>query len=148
LDSPFAVALDIISSAMSISLSFNATMLRTLLLLIFSLAIEAEIREFNGLIDADSSFIHYSEGFIIAPGYIDLSELTFTTTAGGEDDGYDPEMRDPSDETAGDSETDDDTMIPGDADTNPNKDGGGRRLTLDSTVGAYAMESPLRHAVR
>lgn len=124
------------------------TMLRTALLLIFSLVIEAEIREFNGVIDADSSFIHYSEGFIIAPGFIDLSELTFTTTAGGEDSDYDPETRDPSDETAGDSESDDDTMDPGDTNKNPNKDGGGRRLAVDSTVGAYAVESPLRHAVR
>lgn len=122
-------------------------MLRTVLLLVFSLVIEAEIREFNGVIEADSRFIHYSEGFIIAPGYIDLSELTFTTTAGGEDSDYDPEMRDPSDETAGDSESDDDTMNPGDTNTNPSKDGGGRRLAADSTVGAYAVESPIRNSV-
>lgn len=122
-------------------------MLRTVLLLVFSLVIEAEIREFNGVIEANSSFIHYSEGFIIAPGYIDLSELTFTTTAGGKDSDYDPEMRDPSDETAGDSESDDDTMNPGDTNTNPNKDGGGRRLAVDSTVSAYAVESPIRNSV-
>ena len=116
-------------------------MLRTVLLIVLSLAaVRAEIREFNGVIEADSSFIHYSEGFIIAPGFIDLSGLTFTTKAGVED--YDPESRDPSDESAGDSEADDDNMNPGDADTNPSKDGGGRRLAVASYVGIHhVMES-------
>lgn len=40
----------------------------------------AEIRKFNGPINAASTYVHYSEGFIVAPGFIDLSELLFTTT--------------------------------------------------------------------
>mmetsp|Transcript_35804 Transcript_35804/g.55091 ORF Transcript_35804/g.55091 Transcript_35804/m.55091 type:complete len:569 (+) Transcript_35804:63-1769(+) len=41
----------------------------------------AEIRNFNGLIEADSSYIHYSEGFLVTPGYVDLSRLIFSTGA-------------------------------------------------------------------
>lgn len=122
-------------------------MLRTALLIILSLsAVRAEIREFNGVIEADSSFVHYSEGFIIAPGFIDLSGLTFTTMTAGEAGDYDPEMRDPSDESAGNSE-DDDKTNPGDADANPNKDGGGHRLAVASYVSNSIVESRRRYAV-
>ena len=110
-------------------------MLRTVLLIVFSLAaVRAEIREYNGVIQADSRFIHYIEGFIIAPGFIDLSGLTFTTKTGVEGGDYDPQMRDPADESAGNSENDDDNANPGDADMNPSKDGGGRRLAVASYV--------------
>ena len=110
-------------------------MLRTVLLIILSLvSVRSEIREFNGLIDANSDVIHYSQGFLIAPGFIDLSGLTFTTQADVKGRDYDPEMRDPSDETAGDSETDDDKVDPGEADTNPSKGGGRHRLAVASYV--------------
>jgi len=69
-------------------------MIRPSMLLLFSLSLlslllsvsYAEIREFNGLIEANSQYIHYSEGYIVAPGSIDLSKLTFTTVDDDEDD--------------------------------------------------------------
>ena len=39
----------------------------------------AEIRTFNGKVEADASFIQYSEGFIIAPGSVKISDLVFST---------------------------------------------------------------------
>lgn len=40
---------------------------------------KAEIRQYQGLIEANSSFIHYSDGFLQAPGYVDLSNLKFVS---------------------------------------------------------------------
>jgi len=50
----------------------------SLLLCLCSFA-TAEIRSFSGLIEAASSYIHYSEGYLVAPGYVDLSNLKFST---------------------------------------------------------------------
>ena len=36
------------------------------------------IRNFKGKLAATPEYIHYSEGFIVAPGYVDLSNLVFT----------------------------------------------------------------------
>mmetsp|Transcript_23407 Transcript_23407/g.32801 ORF Transcript_23407/g.32801 Transcript_23407/m.32801 type:complete len:621 (-) Transcript_23407:115-1977(-) len=71
-----------------------------------------EIRSFKGRIDAASNFIHFSEGYLIAPGFVDLSELVFTTL---KDDVYDENF---DDEQA----FDDDNEQDGDG------DGGGRQL--------------------
>lgn len=38
----------------------------------------AEIRKFNGVIEAASTFVHFSEGYLVAPGKVDLSGLEFT----------------------------------------------------------------------
>ena len=104
-------------------------MLRSILFLFVSLAVQAEIREFNGLIEADSTYIHYSEGYIIAPGFIDLSQLSFSTVENA------GEVRvPPLDDRGGDVEVDDDVTTPGSVDTNPNKTGGGGRRT--STPGS------------
>jgi hypothetical protein len=115
-------------------------MLRTVLVLVLSLAVQAEIRDFTGVIQADSSFIHYSEGFIVAPGYIDLSELSFSTLDNG-GGVYDGEERDPTtDEDGGtgerndDDTVDDDDNFPGDESVNPNKDEGGGRLLTDNAI--------------
>jgi hypothetical protein len=58
----------------------------------------AEIRSFSGQIDATSMYIHYTDGYLVAPGFVDVSGLTFSTLAdegsmndddggGGGDDG-------------------------------------------------------------
>ena len=39
----------------------------------------AEIRSFDGPIEAAASYIHYSEGFIATPGYVDIGNLVFST---------------------------------------------------------------------
>ena len=54
--------------------------LASVLLLLFICSTgTAEIRSFNGRIDAASMYIHYSDGYLIAPGYVDVSGLTFST---------------------------------------------------------------------
>lgn len=40
----------------------------------------SEIRDFRVVLEPDSTVVHYSEGYLVAPGYIDLSDLKFTTT--------------------------------------------------------------------
>ena len=37
----------------------------------------AEHRHFDGPISAASNYIHYSEGYVITPGYVDISNLEF-----------------------------------------------------------------------
>lgn len=47
--------------------------------LLFFPIVNAEIRSFSGVIEAASSYIHYSEGYLVAPGYVDISNLKFST---------------------------------------------------------------------
>jgi hypothetical protein len=94
----------------------------------------AEYREFNGLIEADSTFIHYSEGYIVAPGFIDLTHLTFTTVDDDDDADApyeDGEEREPGEEKDGEDDEDDDakTDQPGD------EHGGDRRQLSDIAAG-------------
>lgn len=37
---------------------------------------------FTGTLNADSAYIHYAEGYLIAPGYVDVSGLNFSATGG------------------------------------------------------------------
>jgi hypothetical protein len=39
----------------------------------------AEIRQFDDVFKAASSVIHYSEGYVTAPGFVDLNDLVFST---------------------------------------------------------------------
>ena len=55
-----------------------ATLL-TLKLMEDNLHVSAEIRSFEGSVEAAAGFIHYSEGFIVSPGYVDISNLVFST---------------------------------------------------------------------
>lgn len=58
-----------------------AMTLSTLLSLVFaathSKPVQAEHRRFDGPIAAASNYIHYSEGFVVTPGYVDISDLEF-----------------------------------------------------------------------
>lgn len=66
--------------------SFPTTMMILLLLSSFLLEFSyAEIREFKGTIEADATFIHYSEGYLIAPGFIDLTQMEFRTDDSADD---------------------------------------------------------------
>lgn len=49
----------------------------TILLLSLLALIKAEIIDYQGLIEANSSYIHISSGYLNAPGYLDLSNLNF-----------------------------------------------------------------------
>jgi len=51
-------------------------------LLLCILPAKAEIRRFHETIEANETFLHYSEGFLIAPGYIDLRNLEFKSLLG------------------------------------------------------------------
>merc|ERR1711865_761378 len=42
--------------------------------------VNAEIRDFDLKLQSDSTQIHYVEGFLLTPEYIDLSELLFVAT--------------------------------------------------------------------
>lgn len=46
-------------------------------LLLLPILTKSEIRTFEGPLYATPEFIHYSEGFIVAPGYVDISNLVF-----------------------------------------------------------------------
>ena len=57
-----------------------------LLLTLFATAAQqttAEFRRFEGPINAASNYIHYSEGYVVTPGYVDISSLVFTNADGG-----------------------------------------------------------------
>jgi hypothetical protein len=144
-DSGFAAASTFTLPFLFCLYDFTKMMLRSILSLLVSLAVQAEIREFNGLIEADSTYIHYSEGYIIAPGFIDLSQLSFSTVENAD------EVRvPPLDDRGGDTEADDDVTVPGSVDTNPNKKrnpnktgGGGRRLAADTSTPGSAVCFPL-----
>lgn len=41
---------------------------------------QAEFRRFDGDIQAASNYIHYSEGYVVAPGYVDISNLVFVAS--------------------------------------------------------------------
>lgn len=76
-----------ISSCTSSVLKMSVVLLPLLLLvtavLLLSRQINAEYRQFDGIIQAAASYIHYSEGFVIAPGTLDISDLVFSTIDSG-----------------------------------------------------------------
>jgi hypothetical protein len=43
----------------------------------------AEFRRFDGEINAASNYVHYSEGYVVTPGYVDISNLVFETVDDG-----------------------------------------------------------------
>lgn len=111
---------------------------------------KAEIREFNGPVEADSTYIHFSEGYIVAPGYIDLSGLKFTTFDDDEGIGlgsFAGEEREPTND--GENPDDADHVDDDDIDTPRDSEGGGNRRDLgqdgfdqkDSTVSLHSSQS-------
>lgn len=81
-----------------------------LLLLLMCSRGTAEIRSFNGRIDAASFYIHYSDGYVIAPGFVDISGLTFSTL---EDEVFipDADMGGGSDDDTGNDDGNGDRML-------------------------------------
>mmetsp|Transcript_5329 Transcript_5329/g.7838 ORF Transcript_5329/g.7838 Transcript_5329/m.7838 type:complete len:606 (+) Transcript_5329:3-1820(+) len=71
----------------------NILFVITFLLSFCIVNVVSEIRSFKGRVDAASNFIHFSEGYLIAPGYVDLSDLVFTTLDDDEfDDNFDDQQ--------------------------------------------------------
>eukprot|EP00984_Skeletonema_dohrnii_P006735 scaffold2402_cov132-Skeletonema_dohrnii-CCMP3373.AAC.13 len=58
----------------------------------------SEFRRFDGPINAASNYIHFSEGYIVTPGYIDISNLVFASADEGTPNTYVPEDRDWNDD--------------------------------------------------
>lgn len=55
----------------------------------------SEFRRFDGPINAASNYIHFSEGYIVTPGYVDISSLVFASAdEGSSPSAYVPEDRD------------------------------------------------------
>lgn len=70
----------------------------------------AEFRRFDGPINAASNYIHFSEGFVVTPGYVDISDLIFASADNGRPNEYVPEERNWSD--GGGGGDDDDAGMP------------------------------------
>ena len=107
--------------------------------------VSSEIRSFSGIIEAASTVVHYSEGFLIAPAYIDIGDLVFQTIDDG-DVNYVPTER-PNDDgnSNGDKRSPDevdDDKVDGETPTKvtnpPAVSGGGRerRILADDTSSA------------
>eukprot|EP00590_Aulacoseira_subarctica_P009913 CAMPEP_0172417584 /NCGR_PEP_ID=MMETSP1064-20121228/4121_1 /TAXON_ID=202472 /ORGANISM="Aulacoseira subarctica , Strain CCAP 1002/5" /LENGTH=559 /DNA_ID=CAMNT_0013156027 /DNA_START=141 /DNA_END=1820 /DNA_ORIENTATION=+ len=60
------------------------TLPKTLLLFVVAAVVQAENRSFSGILTPSPMYIHYSEGYLVVPGSLDLSGLLFSTS----DDGY------------------------------------------------------------
>ena len=105
----------------------------TLLLLCLPVVV-GEIREFHVVLEPDSTVVHYSEGFLKAPGYIDLSDLKFSTTSSSYPDDFDPSIADDAtypdeaDDVLGGEDDDNDDISPEAPAATNATDGGYRRL--------------------
>ena len=58
-------------------MTLSMLFLSLVLLTTHSKPAQAERRRFDGPIAAASNYIHYSEGFVVTPGYVDISDLEF-----------------------------------------------------------------------
>lgn len=58
----------------------------------------SEFRRFDGEINAASNYIHFSEGYVVTPGYIDISNLVFASADEGSPSAYVPEDREWNDD--------------------------------------------------
>lgn len=109
----------------------------------------SEIRDFRVVLEPDSTVVHYSEGYLKAPGYIDLSNLRFSTTGASYPYDFDPSIADdatyPDEADDGVTEMDDDDDGEGgddggeggaddDATNDDDASGGGRRRLLDTGI--------------
>lgn len=94
--------------------------------------VSSEIRTFSGIIEAASTFIHYSEGYLVAPAFIDISNLVFQTIDDGGKKAYVLDKRVPEEDDA--LKADDDESGDDDAEADGG-DRGGRhvRLAADDT---------------
>lgn len=110
---------------------------RLLILLSILGLVSSEIRTFDGIIEAASTFIHYSEGYLVAPAYIDISNLVFQTIGDGGKKAYDLDKRVPEEDNVShandDGESGDDDAL---------ADGGDRHVRLlagDTSLGGSTV---------
>lgn len=102
-----------------------------MLVLCLCCSVTAEIRSFSGFIEADSSFIHYSDGYLVAPGYVDISGLKFSTLDYVPDNEIvdDDMLAGQDDDDIGDDEV-------GAEDAHDPEDGGGGRMLDEANQGS------------
>lgn len=72
--------------------------------------VNAEIRDFDLRLQSDSTQIHYVEGFLLTPGYIDLSELLFVATD-NDDNNEDGNVINGNDDSSSNGVKDNDTFL-------------------------------------
>jgi hypothetical protein len=60
------------------------TILFVAMVTFLSTTVQGENRSFTGILTPSPEYIHYSEGFLVVPGTVDLSGLLFSTS----DDGF------------------------------------------------------------
>jgi hypothetical protein len=95
----------------------------------------SEFRRFDGPINAASNYIHFSEGYVITPGYIDISNLVFASADEGAPNTYIPEDRDWNDDHgAVVEESRGDDRVPDDDENNNNRDRH-RHRQLEESIG-------------
>lgn len=98
----------------------------------------AEIRAFEGPIEASANFIHYSEGFIVTPGYVDISDLAFTS----DDNGHETSSNDDDTDDGGDNADD---VEQASHSNSIEGDDGGRGRNLAALSNQYSVEIALFH---
>lgn len=96
----------------------------------------AEFRRFDGPINAASNYIHFSEGYVVTPGYVDISDLIFASTDNSRPNEYVPEERTWSN-SYGDGDDDEAGISMEEADDYSGDDETGGNRFLD---GSYANE--------
>ena len=106
-------------------------LLLPLILLLLPTSTNAEHRRFDGPINAASNYIHYSEGYVVTPGYVDISDLVFEAV--GEAGNGGEMMMDYYDDGVGYDDDDDGVMEYGD------DDGGDERRRLDDNGGVETV---------
>lgn len=62
----------------------NAWAIFVLTTVLLSIKVHGENRSYSGILTATPEYIHYSEGYLVVPGTVDLSGLLFSTS----DDGF------------------------------------------------------------
>jgi len=97
------------------------------------LATRAEFRRFEGPIDAASNYIHYSEGYVVTPGYVDITNLVFELADGEESstqEKYIPEERNWDDDGEKFDEDDGADVVEDEGNGGEGDDEGGRNRGL------------------
>ena len=97
----------------------------------------AEFRRFDGPINAASNYIHFSEGFVVTPGYVDISDLIFTTADNGRPIEYIPEER----SGGGDDDDDGEGVAMEEVDDYSGDDATGGNRFLDGSYGGSERSS-------
>jgi len=111
----------------------NRTWMILLLLSLILPRSSGEVRKFVGMIEAASTYIHYSEGYLVAPGSVDLRNLDFLA------------LPKPIPGTSGEKTTEKGETNDKETKTGGNETGGGDRRLSDGGLKSSAIDIALFH---